>query len=434
MITRFLKFMAPADDAAAVMEPPVKAEAEAPMTPVGDVYKEALEKAQAGEKEEPAARPDAKKTAPAKEPAAKEPAAKTEATEGKVETKPASALEAALGDTPITEKKEDATTEDPLKDFPEEAQEGQKRNWKGLRTVASTAIQQKAELQTKLEQATKDLEAAKSGPPETVKELESLKKTLDTYKDAIVAINLELDPEFRSKFVDGRAALVNKAASKLDAYGGKGEALKAALDMVEGRGRTQAIKEALGDLEDVERARVLQFVGEVEKLDDERADLQKDPQQAFEKFQRAQTEMRQKQEEQAEAYKKDVFEKVSKSLPAKLTLLKTVDPAIEGATEWNAGVEEIKAGAFKLLGNDATPEQLAEAALWATAGPKIQERWLADRAELTKARAALKEYEDSEPGFRGGKPPKKSEAEAKLEKSAGEIYKEVIAAHNNPEN
>ncbi len=417
----------------ATAEPPAETTtattAEPPMTPVGDVYTQALEKAQAGDSDEPGAKPDAKKAAPAKEPVEKSAATK-EKTEpdAKAETKPASALEAALSD-PEPKKKEDAPAEDdPLKDYPEEPQDGQKRNWKGLRGVASTALEGEKQAKAEVARLAQELETAKATPPETARELADLKQKLDTYKDAIVAINLELDPEFRTKFVDGRNALVNKAASKLDAYGGKGEALKEALGMPEGRGRTQAIKEALGELEDVERSRVLQFIGEVEKLDDERADLQKDPQQAFEKFQRAQTEVRQKQEEQTEAYKKDVFEKVSKALPAKLTLLKTVDPSIEGATEWNNAAEEIKASAFKLLQPGILPEQAAEAALWATAGPKIQERWLADRAELTRARAALKEYEESEPGFRGGKPPKKDAKAEKIEKDPGDIFKEAMAS------
>lgn len=405
----------PAD--APVIETAPEAHAPPPMTPVGELYEKALAEEQGDEQRAPEVKPEPAKPEPkAEEKKAAEPAAK-----------PASALDAALAETPAEKKEEPA--ESVLKDLPETLpREGRGEHWAKARAAIERHESTIGEQAKRIAELSQVAETAKSTPPETVQEIAALQKQLNEYKDAIVAVNVELDPEFRAKYVEGRTTLVTKAASKLSAYGGNGETLKEALGMPEGRSRTQAIKEALGDLEDVERSRVLSFVGEVEKLDDERADIQKDPQQAWEKLTRGQAEAKQRQEEQAEAYKKTVFDAVSKALPEKLTLIRPVDPSVEGGKEWNESIAEIKENAFKLLGNDATPEQLAEAALWATAGPKIQERWLADRQELSKLRTALKEYEESEPGFRGGKPAKKDAKQEKIETDPGKLYDEAMAA------
>lgn len=406
--------------------------AEPPMTPVGEIYAKALAKEQGQEETTPAAKPETKEAAPAKPAKAAEVKPEAKVSEP---AKPESALDAALAEpAPEEEKKGETPVESALKDLPETLPNDKRgENWAKARSAIANHEKTIGQLKSELAQATKAVEAAKSTPPETAKQVAELQAQLDKYKDAVVAVNVELDPDFRAKFVDGREVIVNKAVSKANAYGANGDALKEALGMPEGRARSAAIKEALSELDDVDRSRVLQFVGEVEKLDDERADLQKNPQQAWDKLTKAQAEARQKQAEQAEAYKQDVFDRVSKTLPSKLTLLRPVDPSVPGGKEWNDSVAEIKENAYKLLGNEATPEQLAEAALWATAGPKIQEKWMADRTELAKLRTALKEYEESEPGFKGGKPPKKSGKEAAIETDPGELYKQAMANFNGNE-
>lgn len=395
--------------------------AEPPMTPVGDVYEAALAKERGDEPKAPEAKPEAKKESVKTEPKAEEKKADEPA-------KPTSALDAALEQAPADEKKAEPA-ESVLKDLPETLpREGRGEHW----AKARAAIE-RHEL-TIGEQAKRIAELSKTSaaPPEEVtllrNELAEKDKTLNRYKDAIVGLDVKYDPEFQAKYVQGRDALVGKAVSKLNAFGGNGEALKEALDMAEGRTRTQAIKEALGEIEDVDRDRVMSFINDVYKLDDERAELEGDPQQAWEKLQQKQAEALRQQNEQIEQRKRTIFDAVSKALPGKLTLIRPVDPSVEGGKEWNESIAEIKENAFKLLGNDATPEQLAEAALWATAGPKIQERWLADRQELSKLRTALKEYEESEPGFRGGKPAKKDAKQEKIETDPGKLYDEAMAA------
>lgn len=431
MITRNrMKFMAPDAGGTAVAEPPPTA---APETSIGSAYTAALADAQskAADKEggdptpptnpEPPAKP-AEKAAAAKEADKAEPPAKVE---------PTSALDAALADAPATEPKPEAPANaaaDVLKELPETLpREGRGAHWEKARgaidKLGGTVSQQSKTI------AERDATIAqlKAAPPQSNAELETLRAENAQYKDALVAINVEYEPEHRKKYVEGRVSLIDKAASKLNAFGGKGELIKEALQMPEGRARNMAIKEALVELEPVEQNRVMQFVSDVEKLDDEKAEIMKDPQGAWDKLQKGMTERQKVAAQAAEDYKKTTFENVSKDLSKEIFLLREVDSNLPGATEHNAEAKAMREGAFKLLQPDAKPEALVKAAYWAHAGPKLDTILRSTMTELKAARAQLKEYEGAEPGFRGGKPPVKSSTEQKLEKPVGQLYREKMA-------
>jgi uncharacterized protein (UPF0335 family) len=433
MITRNrMKFMEGNSDgfggSVAVAEPPPA------MTPLAEIYNKSLAEAQ-GEKHAPSA---SGPTGPAGTTGAtghqdvsgpSGPAA-SGATGPAPKEKPASALDAVLDDAPASTVATGPAVADEnefLNELPETLpREGRGAHWEKARGAIKTQGATISQLTKESREKDAKIQQLETAPPKNSDEVAALQKQLDEYKDAVVAINVEYDPEHRKKFVDGRSALISKAAVKLDAFGGKGELIKSALEMSEGRGRTQAIKEALADLEPVEQNRVLQFVGEVEKLDDEKAEIMKDPQGAWNKLQKSQSDARQVAAQQAEEYKKTVFESVSKTLPSKIFLLRPVDSSLPDATEHNAAIEQIKADAFKLLQPDAKPEDLVEAAYAKQVVPKLQQFLIDTRAELKAARAALKEYEGAEPGFRGGKPKAKSEAEQKLDKTPGQLFTESL--------
>lgn len=441
MITRNRMIFRAADGGegggAAVLDAPA---AQEPLGSVGEAYTDALKRAQG--KEPPDRTPAATgPTGPASTglsvtgPAstgASGPAA-SGATGPATKEKPATALDALMDDHPATSGATGPTVpaapeNDFLKDLPETLpREGRGAHWEKARGAIATQGKTISEQAKTVADLTRQLEEAKAGPPSAAGEVAALQKQLDEYKDAMVAINVEYDPEHRKKYVEGRSNLVSKAAAKLVAFGGDGPALEKALQMPESRARTEAIKAAMGELESVEQGRVLSFVTEIDRLDDEKAEIMKDPQGAWDKLQKTQNEARAAAATKAEEFKTKVFETVSKTLPDKFFLLRTVDESLPDAANHNSEVGKMKVAAFELLGPKAKPEDLVEAAYAKQMVPKLQQFLVETRNELRAARAALKEYEGAEPGFRGGKAPEKTGLEAQLEKTPGQLWTESLA-------
>lgn len=408
IIRNQMRFMA-ADDAGggtAVAEPP-EVHAEAPVTPLGDIFEREMAKSRG----EPPTKPEIVKVEP------------------KPLTKSASALDAVL--EPVIEEKKEVP-ESALKDLPETLpRESRGEHWTRARAAIErheTTIGQQAK--TIADQA-KQIETAKTAPPETVQELVTLKKTLDGYKDAIVAANIELLPEFRGKYIDGRNELVSETTGKMKSYGGNVDLLTDALSMPEGKHRTQIIREAMGEeMDEMGRIKILDLINQIDKLDAEKVRELKNAQGSWETYQRKQAVEEQSKNEQTEAYKKTVFDKTLLELPKDLPLLKTVDSSFADAADHNSRAQKIRDAAWKLLGAETAPEMIVETALRAEVQREEHPLWMSDRQELAKARASLKEYQESEPGFSGGKPPKPDEKE----KPAEERYFNALEKMQGGEN
>lgn len=437
-VRRHMVFMSPDGDAGggtATLEAPPPAEA--PMTPVGQLYTDALAKSR-GE-ETPDRTPAASgPTGPAStSPAATGPAASgvtgPAASGATGPAKPKSAIDALMDEPgPIGETgpggQDSPTANDFLKDLPETLpREGRGAHWEKARGAIATQGKTISQLNKTIADVTRQLEEAKTSPAAN-EENAALKKQLDEYKDAIVGINVEYSPEHRKEFIEGRATLVTKASEKLVAFGGDGPALEKALKMPESRARTEAIKAAMGDLDGVEAGRVMGFITEIDKLDDRRAEIMKDPQGSWKKLQEGEKARALAAQTQKEEFKAQKFDALSKTLPTKYFLLRPVDPSVPGALEHNAEVEKMHAGARALLNDGANPDDLVEAAFAKQVLPNYQREVIRLHTELKTALALVAEMEVAAPGFRGGTPPAKTALEEKLDKTPGQIFQESLAA------
>lgn len=408
-------------DAPEVHEPP-------PMTPLGDVYAEALKKAKGKEQDAP------EKAAEVPKPAHDKPAEKAATVEP-----PKSALEAALSVKVEPEK----TTDDgefsvKLSDLPEDlpnqnrgdnwkkARSGLEEREKALASLRSTSSKQISDLTAKIDQV-------KANPEATAK-IKALEDKVAELTDGITAANIELLPEFRAKYIDGSKALINKAADKVKAYGGNPELLKEALALPEGTRRDTAIAEAMGeDVNDMARTKVNAIVTQLDDLNEAAQSDRANAQQSYERLTARQKEQLASQQQEMETRKQQTFETVSKKLQTTVPTLRLVDPSIPGAEEWNAPIKAAFDGVGELFNGNADPGRTVEVAVKGLRYDAVEKMFLDTRAELADARKQLAEYEGAQPDLRGSKGPAKTGKEAAIEKSPGQIYKETMAQLSNPE-
>jgi hypothetical protein len=255
------------------------------------------------------------------------------------------------------------------------------------------------------------------------KELESTKAEVAKLREAITALNVEYDPQFQEKFVAGREKMVDRAIKRVKDFGGDVEKFTEAI-MLSGKRQTEALDEALTGLSDRDRNRVFSILDDIQKLDDEREELRKDPHQTFEKFSASRREEQERIAEDNARLRKSEFEKTVKFVRDKSPLLQHVDPNVtENGQEWNEGIKNDIARAETLFGPDSVFSDVVEAAVKGSRYDFVEKTLLETRKELAEANKRLAEYEASSPDFRGtGKAPKASDTRSYAQK-----YKDVLA-------
>ena len=404
-------------------------------TPHGRVsFKAAMEQAS---KEAAAENPQPTPVEPKAEPVAKEaPVKETPKEQPKETAKPRNALDALLSGKPA-ETKQEAAPEDPAKDLDKET------NLAKLRKKAEDGWARARELEAKV--GTPD--------PKLTGELDTLRKTLSEreaalqeheaklaeYKDAMVAVNIELDPDYRREFIDGRKALVATAAAKLKTYGGDENALAEALAMPEGLRRDEAIEAVLPDgINSTARDKIMRAVSEVEALDEKRAAVLKNSEASFEELQRrhaaqakAAAEEAKAAAEDAEIAKKATFDRVARELATSVVTLSMADETLDGGKDWNAARIANNTAAMSLLSNDTTPEQIVSAAIKAADYDRLAGLFMETRKALAERDARLAEFEGAQPDTKGRKTatPTKEEQLAKL--TPGQRFMQVIGSQKN---
>lgn len=361
-----------------------------------------------------------KEEGPIEKPAAKEPD-KTKQPEKK------SALDAALDAEP---GKENGNIESEV-ELPEDLSQDKKQRseqWKSARTALETTRTKLSEQAKQIAELEQKLSSGGTPSAEMIAENERLKKENDEYKDSMVALNVEFDPGFRAKFIDGRNRMVERASAKAQALGADGAKLTEALVAGESRGRNVQIHELLSDLHEGERARVWDLINEIDRLDDEKQDLKKDPQDAWAKLQATEASKKKAAEAEATNYRKQMYEETLTKIPSELLLMRLVDEGLEGGKEHNADREQIAKEALRLLSPGVTPQELTRKAFWAASGPILQKHLVSTRKALRDALAKVSEYEGADPSFHGGKPKAKSKVEQDLEKPPGQLFRESMAS------
>lgn len=347
------------------------------------------------------------------------PAKKVEVKDKATPAEKKSALDLALSEENSIEAKKEEAEPDVLAEFDEK-----KPNWEKARGVMKTQSEEKKALREQLKTVQEQL--GKVDPKlgdtlaTTTKERDDYKKKADELLDIVTKINVKYSPDYQEKFVKGREKLLERATARVKEYGGDADKFNDALAL-KGKYRTAALKEALENVDPIDHPRIISVLDQMQALDDEATELDKNPQAAFQELEDRRKEQSQKQSADFERAKKSEFEKVSTAISKASPLLRTVDPS---ETQYNEDVKSAFTGAERLFGPEATLQEQFERAVKGFRYDKVEAMLLETHKELKEARARLREYDEASPDFQGRKKPDDGKAKLK-DRPYSEILEKV---------
>ncbi len=322
--------------------------------------------------------------------------------------KPSSPLDVALGEAKPEKPEAPEWDTDELPDDKDQ----QKINWRKAREARKTLAARNAEL-----------EQAPKADPAAATRVQELEKALQERETTIKSLDARYTPEFQG-LVKERQNQLGKISTRMQSFGGDGDALVQALHLPEGKVKTDTIKAIMEPLDPSYQARIETLLEKLSDHDEKIYDFEKDLPAQYEQIQsKREQDERQYIEQQLKTVDAN-FSKVAEKLPVDTVTLREIDPEIPGAKEWN---EPIKAafqkglGALKPGGAD-----FSESAAIAVKGyhyDTVVKMLLDTRNELVAERKRTAEFDKASPDFKAGK---KADAGEKL--SPGDKYRKALGA------
>jgi formate dehydrogenase maturation protein FdhE len=405
-----------------VIDPPVKPDV-TPTTKVGEKFSDILARVDKGIVEQPKVEPEPKKD---ETPLDKETAPVKEDAKA-VDTKPTSPLQAV---TRESKPKEDYDVKRELEEL-DKVKNPTPDHWARARKARSFLAEEVETLK-----AAPKVEPVSLDP--IIKERDELKSKVTDQEQRLKAINAEYSDEFQTLLKD-KEKVLTKIGNKMKyaeprrlddgtvvSASENAAALIDALNLPEGKFKTQQIKEALDGLEPDDKTAIRVLIEHLDEADEKITDFRKDLPAKWDALQ-AQREKQQLESEHENLKNLETqFGKVAEELPKEIPTVRKVPSDVEGAEEWNRGIDEdVAAGLAALKPNGADFKKTTEISILGHRYRRMEKLLIAKDQELTEANARLKKFDESSPDFRGGKKPPSGE---KPNKSYSQILAEVKAA------
>lgn len=399
--------------------PPQASEPKPLKVKAGDIFKREFEKLTKAEAE--GKPPEADKPVEPPKEELKEEVKPEVNVESKQAEKPASPLDVVTAD----QKPEEAKVEEPdiLKEFDEKT-----ANWKRAREVMKAQSEEKKALEAKVAELAK---TPKSDPEEIAKlsqERDALKQSLAEREELIKSVDVRLSTEYQST-LHKRDAKIAKVSKKADAYGANAEAIISAMALPDSKFKNEQIKAAMADLDGDDKAELKILMGEVDGLNEQLQEFEKDAPKKYEELQsRREAQLREQQENHLRTIQSE-FVKLAERLPQDIVTLREVPDDVPGGTEWNKAIRDAKEKALQVLtpgGSDY--DESATIAFKGAHYNSLMGMFLKDHSELVSARKRLAEFDAGGPDFKGGDKPK---SEPKLTASE-KFHKALETLKSNP--
>lgn len=280
-------------------------------------------------------------------------------------------------------------------------------NFKALREKAKAVELAKAELDKKVAEAQTritELEAKGKDTEELKAKLTKLETENAENMKLVRQANIELDPEFRREFIDGRAARVVRISKIVEEAGGDSKEIETALNL-KGRAQSDAIAAATQDLPAYQQSRIARVIEELVDLDERAAAKRTNPETYLEERQK------QTQADEARHREQSIEEKRRAWTIAQDEVRKSNElfqPA-EGRDEHNRSVEAEFLEAQRRFEGNASPLDTAKDAILARSVPRLIDYVRAEQeysaeleTKLAERDAELKALYGKSPSLRGG--------------------------------
>lgn len=291
---------------------------------------------------------------------------------------------------------------------PEFKHPDKKQGWDALRTKALALEKAQSESVAKIAETEKKLAEAEARGANTdalTKKLAELEAKNAEMDELVSQANVEMHPEFRAKFIEGRASLVSEAKKLIDDSGGDSSEVEAALAL-KGKARTDAIRDAADALPGFAQGQLGDLIRQIDRLDTEAGEKRAKSADYWQELQKGEQERTQKEREEFTTKAGKAFESAQNRLARELEVLM---PA-EGHDDWNQTGERIRKEARAHFEGNTDMEAAAEASIRAQAMPIYRELYIGAREEVTSLKVKLEKAEadlatayGSSPKINGGK-------------------------------
>lgn len=350
------------------------------------------------------------------EPVAKEPA------EAKVETKPAESEKGkperpSIPDQVLSkksagepEKKEPVKVESEIDKIadPNFHSPVKKAEWDAVKSKGKefeskwrASEQKTADLEKRIAEA--ELKGKNTTELET--KLAEMEKQNREYLGLVQKVNVELDPEFRKNYVEGRQKLINTARSLVEEGGGVPDEITTALNL-KGKPRVDAIAAVVGDMPNFQQGRIGEIISKLTALDEEAEVRRGNPEKYLEDRQREDQQRDQQERTQRSKAAQVAFESARSKISTELRFLTKVDdPEFK---DWNDRRDAIIQTGEQFFTTNTDMEAAARAAIMAQAAPHLESMLFEEReyskgieVELAAAKEELKKLYGTVPSLSG---------------------------------
>tara|TARA_Y100001963_G_scaffold159589_1_gene263940 strand:+ start:951 stop:2045 length:1095 start_codon:yes stop_codon:yes gene_type:complete len=288
------------------------------------------------------------------------------------------ALQAEMSDEPQKAAEPEPEPEpEPAAEPPQETEENlspSAKNFKKIKEDRDNARRELEELKGQM------------GSDTSSEDYERIKQDRDKISEELKLIALERHPEFKRKYEQQAASLLNQAKEMVGV--GLSETITSLLFSPETAERTERLDDIFAELPVSKQARLANIITEIDKLQDDR---QTELNSATETYEKLMESERSQRASNSEANQR-LFDEVSK-VTENLEFYQTKS----GDEEWNNEVKERLGLARKIFTGQSTPEELVMASCWAAVAPKYREAYGAQLEVNRRLKAQIKELTGSNP-------------------------------------
>lgn len=263
-----------------------------------------------------------------------------------------------------------------------------KAKWDELKTKGREFEKQARENGTKataLEAKIKEYEEKGKDTEALQAKLAKLEEEHRSAMELVRKVNMELDPEYRKTFVEGRKNLIGHAKTIAEESGINPSDVEAALNLT-GKARVDALKAVAEDMDSFQQGRLGRVIDQLTQLDNDAQAKRSNPEEYLEQRQKEEESRAEKEAQEHMKTANLAFESALSKARNELEVLRRVD----GMPEWNSTGEDIRVKSKEFWNGNRDPQKAAELVIQGFAAPVFRQLFLDQRSEN---KALRKEFE-----------------------------------------